>query len=279
LLHNTISWGNHHFLTQSGLIFSFVLFLGCTTEYLKQKRSFRFEPFIFFSLSQVGLILLLRANDLIIFFLSFELQAFSLYAIANLKKNSLVANEATLKYFVLGALFSSLILLGFSFLYGYFGTLNLIEMGFLITSNSSLLLVSLLLISFGLLFKLGAAPFRQWLPEVYEGVSKPATMFFSFYPKITLVLLLNNILNYFMFISAHEVYYLFNLTGSLSIFIGCIFALGQIKLKRLLAFSGIAQIGYLMMVVSGFSYSSVFALVVYLFFFIFLQPFYFDNFY
>jgi NADH:ubiquinone oxidoreductase subunit 2 (subunit N) len=161
LFNNSVNLSSYHLLTEFCLFISFSIFIVSITPYLSNKRSFSFEPYFFFSLAQLGLTLILGVSDLVLFFICFEIQAFSLYAIASFKKNSIHSIESTLKYFVLGALFSGFMLLGFSFVYGTFGTLNIVEISFLVKDVSYLATLSIMLVVFSFLFKLGLFPFHQ----------------------------------------------------------------------------------------------------------------------
>ena len=130
LFNNTFALSKFGFFLQTGLIVVFCFFIFLIKTHLIEKRSFSFEIYIFLCFSLFGLSLILVASNLIVFFLGFELQAFALCALASYKSNSLLTSEAVIKYFLFGAFFSSLLILGLSFIYGFFGTLNLVELTF-----------------------------------------------------------------------------------------------------------------------------------------------------
>lgn len=264
LFNNGFILSYSNYLLQLILISFFCLFLILVKNYMITKRNFSFEIYIFLLFSLFGLLIILLTSDFVLFFLGFELQAFSLYAIASYKNNSLLTNEAVIKYFLFGALFSSLLILGFSFVYGFFGSLNLIELNFMFWKNDFMLSFSFLLVTCSFLFKLGLAPFHQWVAEIYEGVDSLVTMFFSFFPKISLLIFLNQLFLHYFFISLNECSNLFFYLSLISIFIGSFFSLSQIKIKRLLAFSSVAQIGYLVLMLSNVSQDSFFSIATYL---------------
>lgn len=210
----------------------------------RKKKSF--EYYILSLTSLLGLFLLSSATDLLSVYLSLELTTFSFYVLTLSQRASAFSVEAALKYFVLGALSSSLLIFGASIVYGVTGTINLKYhsiITFALLDPSVLLLVqcSFLCFSFGLLFKLGAAPFHIWLPDVYEGAPTSVTIIFAVLPKIALFAVFVRLL-----IATKLIIWLFFLAlfAFLSIFVGSFHALAQTKLKRVLAFSGISHVGY-----------------------------------
>jgi len=183
------------------LIGSIVIILF-SFNYLKEEKCNIIEFFILILLSILGLCMLISSYDLISMYLSIETQSLCLYTLAAIKRNSAFSTEAGLKYFILGALSSGLILFGSCFIYGATGTFNFEEIG-LLTSGlalnnlnvSGIIITGFVLILSGLLFKLAAAPFHMWSPDVYEGAPTAVTAFFATIPKIAILVLIIRILN------------------------------------------------------------------------------------
>ena len=221
-----------------------VLVMG--QEYMSRRGFLRFEYPLIVTLSVVGMMVMVSAGDLMSLYMGLELQSLALYVIAAFKKDSVKSTEAGLKYFVLGALSSGLLLYGSALVYGYSGTTLFSG----ILSNVSAdapslgLLFGLALVIAGLAFKVSAVPFHMWTPDVYEGAPTPVTAFFATVPKMAAICLFirvmydafGNIINDWQQIIA--------LLSILSMFLGAFAAIGQTDLKRLLAYSSIAHMGY-----------------------------------
>lgn len=212
-------------------------------------QSFEFSFLIL--LSSIGFILLILSFDLILLYIAIEIQSISFYILSCLKKNSAFSTEAGLKYFILGSLASALFLFGCSLIYGITGTINFkdlisIFIGF---DNQPLLIIGSLFILSAIFFKLAVAPFHFWSPDVYEGAPTIVTAFFSIVPKLGIVVILIRFFNNIFYdlpnlISWWVVYG--GICGFLSILIGSILAIKQNRIKRLLAYSAISHIGYIL---------------------------------
>ena len=221
-----------------------VLVMG--QEYMSRRGFLRFEYPLIVTLSVVGMMVMVSAGDLMSLYMGLELQSLALYVIAAFKKDSVKSTEAGLKYFVLGALSTGLLLYGSALVYGYSGTTLFSG----ILSNVSTdapslgLLFGLALVIAGLAFKVSAVPFHMWTPDVYEGAPTPVTAFFATVPKMAAICLFirvmydafGNIINDWQQIIA--------LLSILSMCLGAFAAIGQTDLKRLLAYSSIAHMGY-----------------------------------
>jgi NADH-quinone oxidoreductase subunit N len=226
-------------------IFITLALLSCINlESTKKKKTF--EYYVLTLTGLLGLFFLSSSTDLLSVYLSLELTTFSFYILALSQRTSAFSVEAALKYFILGALSSALLVFGISLVYGLTGTTNIKYYLIinLFSTNSTLftlIQLSFLCFSFGLLFKLGCVPFHVWLPDVYEGAPTSVTVIFSMLPKIAIFSVLIRLL-----ISTKFVIWVFYLTtfAFLSIFVGSFHALAQTKTKRLLAFSGISHVGY-----------------------------------
>jgi proton-translocating NADH-quinone oxidoreductase chain N len=182
-----------------------------------------------------------------------ELQSFCLYVLAASKRNCSYSTEAGLKYFILGAFASGILLFGSSFLYGFTGITNFEEFGKLFSSlefldpRGSVVLLGILFLVIGLLFKMTAAPFHIWSPDVYEGSPTSVTAFFSTAPKLGVLVLLSRL----AYVSFYDLFphwgWVLVFSGIASLGVSCFSALGELKIKRLLAFSSIGHVGLLLL--------------------------------
>ena len=236
------------------LIITTILCFIIQTNYIIKHKIFSFEINILILISLLGLMFLVSSYNFITLYLAVELQSLSFYILTASKRKSPLAIEAALKYFILGSIASSFILFGSSLIYGVFGSLNFGNI-FLILSNIYYLenldliigaLNGFLFILIGLFFKIGAAPFHFWLPDVYEGAPNNVTAFFAIVPKIAFI----GILIRFIFDILIDISFffenLFLISALLSMFIGTLASLQQKKLKRLLAYSSISHVGFIL---------------------------------
>ena len=212
-----------------------------------------FEFFVIFLLSIFSLLLLISASDLISFYLVIEMQSLCFYILASFKRDSSFSTEAGLKYFISGAFISGIFLFGSSLLYGCLGSLNFNVLNLLLSSQLpwnltqeyyAFLFVGVLCVIVTLLFKLACAPFHFWAPDVYEGSPLSSTMVFSIVPKIAIVyFLLKFIFSINELFSDFEEILIF--CGALSITLGTFYALAQKRFKKLIIYSSISQIGFI----------------------------------
>jgi NADH-quinone oxidoreductase subunit N len=232
------------------VLFSASLILIFSTSYFHFEVTFKsFEYFILFLLSVLGMFFLLSSNDFLSLYLTIELQSLALYVLASFKQNSILSIEAGLKYFILGTFSSGLLLFGISFIYGFTGLTNFFEIDLLFQQNFNLRsdpLVSLGILFFlaAIMFKFTAVPFHMWAPDVYHGSPTIITFFFSMTPKIVFFSLLLRLV--LLVFSGFELHYkvMFFFCSFLSLLIGSLASLYQNKLKRLLAYSSISNVGY-----------------------------------
>lgn len=193
----------------------------------------------------LGMMLLVSSRELISFFVSLELMSLSLYALIATRKYDSLANEAAIKYFLLGGLAAVTMLFGISILYGATGTTDFVQILNSVSTNSTLTLLGLTLFIVGLCFKVALVPFHMWVPDVYEGAPTPVTAFISTVPKVAVFgafgrFLIEN------FSVVHDHWSLFLIVLSiLTIVIGNLLALPQRNIKRMLAYSSIAHAGYI----------------------------------
>lgn len=258
------------FLVVSCLMILSTLSKGMITQNLNF-----FEFFIMFLLSVLALLLLVSSYDFIAAYLVIEMQALCFYVLASFTRSSAFSTEAGLKYFISGSFISGLLLFGCSLIYGALGTLNFNSISLLLSfplnlefdGLKSMVVGGLLFIFISLLFKVAAAPFHFWSPDVYEGSPLSATVIFSIVPKVIIFSFLIKCINSFSLIS-FEFQEFFVLVGILSVFIGTFFAIRQKRLKRLIIYSSIAQVGFL---VAALATNSIDGFVsIYFFLFIYI---------
>jgi NADH-quinone oxidoreductase subunit N len=214
--------------------------------------------------------LLISCYDLISLYLAIELQSLCLYVLAAAKKDSTFSTEAGLKYFILGSFSSALLLFGISLIYGCTGTTNFEDLSLLFacTSNDISIIrsvdIGLIFIAAAFFFKIAAAPLHMWSPDVYEGAPVSSTIFFAVIPKIAMFSVFLRLFQT-VFSNFQEVFLLIVIFFSLiSVIVGSFVALKQKKIKRLLAYSSISHVGYMLLAFSANSIEGTQALFFYL---------------
>ena len=230
------------------ILLSAALIMLIGREFLEAHQMLKFEFPVLICFAVVGMMVMVSASDLMVLYVGVELQALSLYVLAAFHRDNSRSTEAGLKYFVLGALSSGLLLFGASFVYGYSGTTQFVGIAESLTNESSTgLLIGLIFILVGLAFKVSAAPFHMWVPDVYEGAPTPVTALFATAPKVAAIILLARLL-FEAFGEALQHWQLILIIVSVaSMFLGAIAAIGQQDIKRLMAYSSIAHMGYALM--------------------------------
>ena len=194
--------------------------------------------------SILGMMVMISSNDLILFYVGLELQSLSLYVLASFNRDNLLSSESGLKYFVLSALSSGLLLYGCSLIYGFSGSTNFFIISENLTQTSYGLIFGMVFIIVALAFKISAVPFHMWAPDVYEGAPTSVTIFFSILPKIAGLTVFIRFL-YVPFLNFFEQWQIIIIFLSIaSMLFGAIAAIGQKNLKRLVAYSSISHMGY-----------------------------------
>ncbi len=219
-------------------------------DYLEREGLFKGEYFILGLFALLGIMVMISANSLLILYLGLELLSLALYALVAFDRESSIAAESAMKYFVLGAIASGTLLYGISVLYGITGTVDIGELGAYFSAGEGPQVAALLALAFvivGVAFKFGAVPFHMWLPDVYEGARTPVTLFISTAPKLASFALAWRVM----------VEGLGGLHGSwqdmvivlsvLSLAVGNVAAIAQTNLKRMLAYSAISHVGFILM--------------------------------
>ena len=220
----------------------FVLLIS--KKYIVDIKNNKFEYPIIILLSILGMFIMVSSNDLILFYLGLELQSLALYILASIDRDNIKSSEAGIKYFVLSALSSGLLLYGCSLIYGFTGSTNFEE----IANNSGDFNVGtifgMVFILVGLAFKISAVPFHMWTPDVYQGAPTSVTSFFSVVPKVAGIAIFIK----FMYLPFREVLsewqYILVFMSIASMILGAVAAMGQTNIKRLMAYSSIGHIGY-----------------------------------
>lgn len=263
------------------LLIVFIAFIY-SREYLRDRKLLRGEYFVLGLFAALGMMVMVSAHSLLTIYLGLELLSLSLYAMVAMHRDSQKASEAAMKYFVLGALASGMLLYGMSMLYGITGTLDLATLAQAISQDSehqTILIFGLVFIVVGLAFKLGAVPFHTWIPDVYEGAPTAVTLFISSAPKIAAFAMLMRLLvdgmgslHIGLLADGTESAYkgwqgMLILLSILSMATGNIIAIAQRNIKRMLAYSTIAHVGYLMLGIiaatdAGYA-ASMFYVIVY----------------
>ena len=276
----TIIFGGSFILDNMASIFkvfmagSTMVALVYTRHYLTEHKLFRGEYFVLVLLSMLGMMVMVSGYSLLTLYLGLEILSLSLYTLIAIARERSGAIEAALKYFVLGAIASGLLLYGMSMIYGISGSINVADIA-TFAANATLASREMLILNFGLVFlvigiafKLGAVPFHMWVPDVYQGAPTSVTMFLSTVPKIAAVAMLVRILVDGM--GAMHAYWsdLFMVMALLSIALGSVVALMQTNIKRMLAYSTISHIGFILLgfvtgVVEGYG-AAVFYVLVYI---------------
>ena len=220
------------------------IILLMSKKFLKLSKIFLIEYPILILSSILGMMVMISSNDLMVFYIGLELQSLALYVLASFNRDQLKSSESGLKYFVLSALSSGLLLYGCSLIYGFSGSTNFDVIADTVSSNNYGLTFGIVFILVGLSFKISAVPFHMWAPDVYEGSPTPVTLFFSIVPKIAALTVFIRFL-YIPFINMIDQWQPILIFISIaSMIFGAVAAIGQKNLKRLMAYSSIGHIGY-----------------------------------
>lgn len=243
-----------------------VLALIMARGFMRRESMDRFELPVLVVLATLGMYLMVQANDLMTLYVGLEMQSLALYVCAAFQQDKLRSTEAGLKYFVLGAVASGMLLYGCSLVYGFSGTTSFqgIVASLEVGGESTGILVGAVFIAAGLAFKISAVPFHMWTPDVYEGAPTPVTAFFSAAPKVAaMALLVRVLIDPFAALVDHWQQIIFLLAvGSMAL--GALGAIGQRNIKRLMAYSSIGHAGFALVGLAAGSEAGVHGVAVYL---------------
>ncbi|MEP1537567.1 MAG: NADH-quinone oxidoreductase subunit NuoN [Paracoccaceae bacterium] len=248
------------------ILISAAAVLLMSESYMSRRGLLKFEYPMLVALAVVGMMMMVSAGDLMSLYMGLELQSLALYVVAALRRDSVKSTEAGLKYFVLGALSSGLLLYGASLVYGYAGTT--LFSGIIQTAQhgevSLGLLFGLVFLTSGFAFKVSAVPFHMWTPDVYEGSPTPVTAFFATAPKVAAMGLFARVMHDAFGGAVKDWQQIIALLSVCSMFLGAFAAIGQTNIKRLMAFSSIAHMGYALMGLAAGTALGVQAMLVYM---------------
>jgi len=257
-----------------GLILTSTFFcIFMSLDYMKQESINAFETLLLLLFSTSSMMFLVSSADFISMYLAIELQSLCFYVLAAIKRNSEFSTEAGLKNFLLGAFSSGLLLFGCSLIYGFTGVTNFSELARIFTTTTSLPACELgmVFLLVGFLFKITAVPFHMWSPDVYEGAPTPVTAFFLIVPKAALfgVFLRIFLESFYDFLFPWQKILL--VSSICSMLLGSLAALSQTRIKRLLAYSSIGHVGYLLAGFACGTIEGIQALLIYLFVYVFMN--------
>jgi NADH-quinone oxidoreductase subunit N len=234
-------------------------------DYLKATGSQQFEFPILVALSTLGMLLMISAGDLIALYLGLELSSLALYVVASFNRDSVKSTEAGLKYFVLGALSSGMLLYGASLVYGMTGSVSFSGIASVLKDGTSLgVIFGLVFILAGLAFKISAVPFHMWTPDVYEGAPTPVTAFFAAAPKIAAMALLVRVVEQAFPHITGQWQQIIVFIAIASMGLGAFAAIGQQNIKRLLAYSSIGHVGFALVGLSAGTAGGVEGVAIYM---------------
>ena len=226
------------------ILLSTLFVLNSSKNFIIDNKLDKFEYPIIILLSVLGMFFMVSANDLILFYLGLELQSLSLYILASIDRDNLRSTESGIKYFVLSALSSGLLLYGCSLLYGFTGSTNFELIASQLNRENTGAIFAMVFILVGLAFKISAVPFHMWTPDVYEGAPTSITSYFAVVPKVAGLALLIKFMNVPFSNILLEWQTIIIFLSIASMILGAVAAMIQKNFKRLLAYSSIGHIGY-----------------------------------
>ena len=245
------------------LLFCFFVLLS-SKDYIQNNNIDKIEYPIIILASTLGMLIMISSNDLIIFYLGLELQSLCLYILASFKRNDERSTESGLKYFVLSALASGLLLYGCSFIYGFTGSTNFEIISANLNDANTGAVFGIVFIIVGLAFKVSAVPFHMWTPDVYEGSPTSVTSFFALVPKIAAISVFIRFM-YVPFVNVINQWQTIIIFLSIaSMILGAVAAIGQSNIKRLMAYSSIGHMGYALAGIATGTNSGIQSTIIYL---------------
>ncbi len=239
--------------------------MAMSVGFAKMERFDKFEYPILILLATLGMLLMISANDLIALYLGLELQSLALYVVAAINRDSLRSTEAGLKYFVLGALSSGMLLYGASLVYGFTGHTSFDGIAAALADGRSLgVLFGIVFVLAGIAFKISAVPFHMWTPDVYEGAPTPVTAFFAAAPKVAAMAMLIRVVQGAFEPVTIDWQQIITFLAIASMVLGAFAAIGQNNIKRLMAYSSIGHMGFALVGLAAGSEAGVSGVVLYM---------------
>ncbi|MFG1225294.1 NADH-quinone oxidoreductase subunit NuoN [Xanthobacter wiegelii] len=235
-----------------------------SVDWQAREKQAKFEYAVLVVIATLGMFMLVSAGDLIALYLGLELMSLSLYVVAAINRDSVRSTEAGLKYFVLGALSSGMLLYGASLIYGFTGSVNFLQIAAVAKEPSIGLIFGLVFLVAGLCFKVSAVPFHMWTPDVYEGAPTPVTAFFASAPKVAgMAIFVRVLIEAFPHVS-HQWQQIVAFVSLASMVLGAFAAIGQRNIKRLLAYSSIGHMGFALVGLAAGTTEGVRGVMVYM---------------
>lgn len=241
------------------------LTLVLSTDFFEKEKIARFEYPVLVVLATVGMLIMVSAYDLMTLYMGLEMQSLALYVIASFHRDSAKSTEAGLKYFVLGALSSGMLLYGISLVYGFAGSTNFAMLAPLLTDNPEAgVVIGMVFIIVGLAFKVSAVPFHMWTPDVYEGAPTPVSSFFAAAPKVAAMGLLVQVLTGPFGGMVGQWQQVIVFVSIASMVFGSVAAINQRNIKRLMAYSSIGHMGFTLVGLAAANADGLTGVLVYL---------------
>ena len=254
------------------ILLSAAAVLVMSVDYMRRRDLMKFEYPILIVLAVVGMMMMVSSGNLMSLYMGLELQSLSRDVVASFRRDSVKSTEAGMKYFVLGALSSGLLLYGASLVYGYTGSTDFATIIQAAGHGGSIgLMIGLVLVIAGLSFKVSAVPFHMWTPDVYEGSPTPVTAFLATAPKVAAMALFARVMHDAFGNAKADWQQVIVLISFLSMFLGAVAAIGQTNIKRLMAYSSIAHMGYALMGLAAGTAYGVEAMLMYMTFYVIMN--------
>lgn len=250
------------------------LVLMLSTGFLREEGGRPFEFIILMLFALLGMMLMISAADLLSLYMALEMSSLALYVLASFTRDNAKSNEAGLKYFVLGALASGMMLYGMSLIYGFAGSTSFAALAELFAVHETFskgVVLGLVLVMVGFCFKLSVVPFHMWTPDVYEGAPTPVTVFFATAPKVAALALFTRFLLEPFAPAILQWQQIIIFVSIMSMLVGAFGAIMQTNIKRLLAYSSIGHVGFMLMALASGNTSGVQAMLIYLSVYIFMS--------
>ena len=248
------------------ILLSVSCLLFMSKQYLQKNNLFKPEYPILIIFSTLGMMIMISSNNFLLLYLGLEIQSLSLYVVSSFRRDNYKSTEAGLKYFILGSLSSGLMLFGISLIYGSTGSINFEIISSMINYEGFFpgIVAGLVFLICGFAFKASAVPFHMWTPDVYEGSPTPVTAFFATVPKLAAVGVLLRVLFDCFGQIVESWQQVIIIISVLSMFLGSVAAIGQNNIKRLMAYSSIGHIGFVLMGVASGTDKGISAVLIYM---------------
>ena len=248
------------------ILLSVSCLLFMSKQYLQKNNLFKPEYPILIIFSTLGMMIMISSNNFLLLYLGLEIQSLSLYVVSSFRRDNYKSTEAGLKYFILGSLSSGLMLFGISLIYGSTGSINFEIISSMINYEGFFpgIVAGLVFLICGFAFKASAVPFHMWTPDVYEGSPTPVTAFFATVPKLAAVGVLLRVLFDCFGQIVESWQQVIIIISVLSMFLGSVAAIGQNNIKRLMAYSSIGHIGFVLMGIASGTDKGVSAVLIYM---------------